>query len=361
MATGVHRSDIDKLMRVASRERFSVNGTMLSVSSDEPSFTAFAARLLASHVVESDTTPDVHIHLDGMNRRRDSVIGETERREWSRVDRGVWHAEEGVYSESTSFSTLCRRDALGALTVRGNYRMRPDRRLRQLWNSGVRSNELLKVYRHFVLGALFAHQEECLGYVPLHAAVVTREDRTLVLSGLSGVGKSTLALFGAGEDGWRLVADNYVLHRKTTVAGIVEGVRLSARSKELIGRDRLERVLGQATGLEVANRKVYSVSDPMLDRYSVSDVFVVKQGAKTEIREVGDVEMGVILRRIHAYLGEFTSPMGLLFPTRAASYELLRESWGGLAGGRRCWILTIGDKESLASTWGRMADALQLL
>jgi HprK-related kinase A len=47
-------------------------------------------------------------------------------------------------------------------------------------------------------------------YLLLHAAVVEREGRALVLTGESGAGKSTLAAL-LGERGWRLMGDEFAL------------------------------------------------------------------------------------------------------------------------------------------------------
>lgn len=47
-------------------------------------------------------------------------------------------------------------------------------------------------------------------YLLLHAAVVERESRALILTGESGAGKSTLAAL-LGEHGWRLMGDEFAL------------------------------------------------------------------------------------------------------------------------------------------------------
>jgi hypothetical protein len=78
---------------------------------------------------------------------------------------------------------------------------------------------------------------------PLHAAGVALDGRALVLAGLPGCGKSTLATSFLGAPGAELLADNLVLHDGSRVFGCFEPLLLDARSRaELAARIPLSPV-----------------------------------------------------------------------------------------------------------------------
>lgn len=78
------------------------------------------------------------------------------------------------------------------------------------------------------------HLEAAAAAHPLHAAAVAFGDRALVLAGLPGGGKSSLALGLLGTNGGELLSDNVILHSGTQVQGCFEPLLLDARTRALV-------------------------------------------------------------------------------------------------------------------------------
>jgi hypothetical protein len=72
------------------------------------------------------------------------------------------------------------------------------------------------------------------GAVAVHAACVRRHGRTVLVSGLGGAGKSTLALALLDGDGTAMLSDNLVLLERDRVRGVPELVRRDERSRSLL-------------------------------------------------------------------------------------------------------------------------------
>lgn len=100
-------------------------------------------------------------------------------------------------------------------------RLEPDKPLRRWFKPSVaiHGDYILPeaaplALRHGLLAAeMGMNLQMALGqrrYLLLHAAVVEREGRALILTGESGAGKSTLAAL-LGEHGWRLMGDEFAL------------------------------------------------------------------------------------------------------------------------------------------------------
>lgn len=123
-------------------------------------------------------------------------------------------------------------------------RLEPDRPLRR-WikpSVAIRGDYSLPeaaplALRHGLLAAeMGMNLQMALGqrrYLLLHAAVVEREGKALILTGESGAGKSTLAAL-LGEHGWRLMGDEFALLDLTT--GLVHAFpRLISLKNKAIG------------------------------------------------------------------------------------------------------------------------------
>jgi hypothetical protein len=72
------------------------------------------------------------------------------------------------------------------------------------------------------------------GWVPVHAAGVRRGERSIVVAGLGGSGKTTLALALLDGDDTALLADNIVVVGEQGVRGVPELVRRDTRSESLL-------------------------------------------------------------------------------------------------------------------------------
>ena len=73
------------------------------------------------------------------------------------------------------------------------------------------------------------------GWHALHGGAVADEGRALVLAGMPGCGKSTLAVTMLGRPGWSMLSDNIVLYNAYRVLALPEVLLLDARSRERAG------------------------------------------------------------------------------------------------------------------------------
>ncbi|TMA35622.1 MAG: hypothetical protein E6J75_05270 [Deltaproteobacteria bacterium] len=80
---------------------------------------------------------------------------------------------------------------------------------------------------------------------PLHAAGVAIDGRALVLAGLPGAGKSTLATSLLAVPGAELLADNVVLHDGRQIYGCFEPLLLDEQSRSWLGQRQTLRALGR--------------------------------------------------------------------------------------------------------------------
>jgi hypothetical protein len=107
----------------------------------------------------------------------------------------------------------------------------------------LRRNRLSTLAYYAVYYPVWWHLEARGSAHPLHAAAVAIDGRALLLAGLPGCGKSTLAGTLLGAPGVELLSDNIVLHDGARVFGCFEPLLLDAETRSWLGqRVRLEPV-----------------------------------------------------------------------------------------------------------------------
>lgn len=94
---------------------------------------------------------------------------------------------------------------------------------------------LFKLMYYAVYYPLVWHFGQSRGWGLLHASAVERDGRSIILSGLGGVGKSTLALSLMADPSFRFISDNLILHDEERIYALPEPVRLDASSLAAIG------------------------------------------------------------------------------------------------------------------------------
>ena len=108
----------------------------------------------------------------------------------------------------------------------------PLRRLYKRVVVGVRPHDLLEslIWYAVLYPGLLA--SEWRGRYPLHASAVVKDGRAIVLFGLPGAGKSTVAAALRGS-GFALLSDNLVTVGPKGIWPVPEPIKLDARSREL--------------------------------------------------------------------------------------------------------------------------------
>jgi hypothetical protein len=110
----------------------------------------------------------------------------------------------------------------------------PLRRLYKRVVVGVRPHDLLEGLISYAVLYPGLLASEWRGRYPLHASAVVKDGRAIVLLGLPGAGKSTLAAALRGS-GFVLLSDNLVTVGPEGIWPVPEPVKLDARSRELAG------------------------------------------------------------------------------------------------------------------------------
>ncbi len=120
---------------------------------------------------------------------------------------------------------------------------------------------------------------------PIHAAGVETPLGVVLLAGASGVGKSTLAVALAAEDGHRLLSDSFVLHRATAVTAVPEPILLDRRSQAWLGpRAQILVPLGEKYLLD---RRGFRVSQEKRSvGGQVTAILFPRRGARTYMRAI---------------------------------------------------------------------------
>ena len=249
-------------------------------------------------------------------------------------------------------------DGIADFTVR----LEPDGALRR-WlrpSVAIRGDYMLPeaaplALRHGLLAAeMGMNLQMALGqrrYLLLHAAVVERGGRALILTGESGAGKSTLAAL-LGERGWRLMGDEFALidpatgllhpfpravSLKNEAIGLFPDLTAERWGPSLAGTPK-----GTIRHLRPSPDAILRMTEPARPAL----LLFPRYGLKEEVREIGQAEIFVRMTQAstnYVNLGEagFTALTGFVgkTPARAVDYPdgpsamaLVERLWQELAG-----------------------------
>ena len=111
--------------------------------------------------------------------------------------------------------------------------------------SALRRSRLSTLTYYAVYYPVWWHLESRAAGHPLHAAGVAIDGRALVLAGLPGAGKSTLAASLLTVPGAELLADNVVLHDGRQIYGCFEPVLLDEQTRAWLPQPPPLRALGR--------------------------------------------------------------------------------------------------------------------
>lgn len=230
-------------------------------------------------------------------------------------------------------------DGIPEFTVR----LEPDKPLRR-WikpSVAIRGDYILPeaaplALRHGLLAAeMGMNLQMALGqrrYLLLHAAVVERDGKALLLTGESGAGKSTLAAL-LGENGWRLMGDEFAL--LDPVTGLVHAFpRLISLKNRAIGlfsdaaMDRQGPLLEATPKGAIRHLRPSSDAIARMDEPSCPSLLLFPRfGFERAVRTMGEAEVFIRLTQAstnYVALGEagFNALTGFVLstPARAIDY-----------------------------------------
>jgi hypothetical protein len=151
---------------------------------------------------------------------------------------------------------------------------------------------------------------------PLHAGGVALHGQGLLLAGLPGAGKSTVAAAFLGVAGAELLSDNVVLHDDTQLFGCFEPLLLDAGAR---------RALGEVPGLRPLGRRHVFARDAFTAPHRTAGVplaaaVLLARGPETRLVRLGARELARMLLAINEAAKEvrryhvFASILGLVEP-----------------------------------------------
>lgn len=175
---------------------------------------------------------------------------------WERLDRDLYRNNASLaWHRIEDFRALTLRARLreDGLDLAGEYHFSlgatplRDRIRRMLYprrTADLRRRRFTTLLYYLVYYPAFWWHERYGGYHPIHAAGVELDGRVILLAGPSGVGKSTLAVALAAEEGGRLLGDTFVLHDGLHVLPVREPLLIDEAARQWLGRRSaiLERI-----------------------------------------------------------------------------------------------------------------------
>ncbi len=294
---------------MSATSTFRFHGVTLRLESQVAAFADYVGSALEPFRVDDQAKADIVASLEWVEGSPASTLKEAfADAGWShRPDRDLYLGEgRGYWLRIDDFTDLhlAIRFVDGRLDLVGRYyfslakgrgwdrfqRWRHKGRLETL-RARRFSTLLYYVFYHPVLWRLSRFD----GLHVLHAGAVATPDGAVVLAGMPGCGKSTLAVALLGQPACRLLSDNLVLHDGARVWGCPELLLLDANSRRLAGpgADRLV-----PTGeRRVFSRDAYRVADLELRAQPVAAVFHVERAVVSATRELNASESGA---RLHA-------------------------------------------------------------
>lgn len=149
---------------------------------------------------------------------------------------GAWIQDNNLYWSSPRANIHFRQIEQNHFLIRAHYQERPDHSIRRmLWHQKVYLyNNYQVILRLLVYAPLFWLFEQQNGYFVIHGAGISGNGRNIILAGLNGIGKTSLALAFAAN-GYQFLGDNYLLHDANTIYAFPESIRISEKAARTFG------------------------------------------------------------------------------------------------------------------------------
>jgi hypothetical protein len=209
------------------------------------------------------------------------------------------------------------------------------------------------------------HLERSRGWGMLHAsAVVMPSGRAVMLTGMGGVGKSTLGLSLLSRPGARLISDNLLFHDEKRIYSCPEPVRLDAAAFEGISGGGVQPERSALP--ETAHPKpTYRVGEGRrADAASPGAVLILRFSEEPGADPIDPTRAAEMLRAGNDLAREIedyrpcASLLTMMAAERGKPPRAPGASLENLLKGSRCMIFRIGNGESVAETTARVAAVL---
>jgi len=339
-----------------------LHGTWLTIESDQEAFLEYAAQHLAGWLASPTDRPDVRVRLHW---NKDLMPALTHDGRYYRLGRRLLLSDnEIIQPEMLALPGLQLHSRLSAegLAIDAAF-IAPSRRLKLgLGGHADRERIYATLIYYLVYFPLLWHIERSRRWFPLHASAVAWPQGALILSGLGGVGKSTLTLAFLDDPAAHLLSENLILHDETWVYAFPEPIHLDARSRELLSHlnGRL-----QLTGQVYSHgRQSYQVPASARVQSAKPRLFcLLRQGKELSLRPVPTAEAVEIVlssdtlaKEVNEYAQQ-AAALNLLSP-QAGQLERRVKALQKLLQGVTCYELTVrpGDplERATAAVRGRL-------
>ncbi len=204
--------------------------------------------------------------------------------------------------------------------------------------------------------------ERTRGWGLAHASAVTLPSgATAMLSGMGGVGKSTLAMALLSHPGARLLSDNLLLHDDERIYAMPEPLRLDESAVAGVGEE----------GVELARSKLPLTAHPKptwtvgaartIPAATPTALFFLRFGSQPAMIPIDPDKASQLLSCGNDLAREIKDyrPCSALLSMIAAESGAIpaapRAAMARLVSTARCYIVTIGAGESIAATAGRLS------
>lgn len=334
---------------------FSIHGTWLTLESNNADFLAYTGEHLAALASPKVGVPEIQVRLQWGQELmpvQASING------YHRLgQRFLMGDHEIIQTQVLTLPGLQLRTSLSATNISMEAAFQPHskRKLIPGWGGKPSQQQIFAaLIGHLVYFPLLWHIERTREWYPIHASAVAWPQGAVLLSGLEGVGTTTLTLAFLSDPNARLLSQNLILHDKTQVYAFPEPIHLDDQSLKLLGglNGRLK-----PTGRAISrHRKRYevSVSDRVLSAVPRL-LFTLRQGKGLGLRLMSVQEAlevllssDVLVKELNEYEQQ-AAALNLLSP-RAGSLQQRAETLGKLLKQVTCYELTFKPADDLRGT-----------
>jgi len=295
---------------LSSRACFELHGVRVRLDSELAAFTEYARAALEPYLVEDQGRFDIRSRLQWRESPpppRDAKAGGFEGMVWNRrPDRDLYIGEAGAQwlriDDFTDFQLqLAMKERCVELTGRYFFHLTRGGAVESLQRLRHRAqlDELRGRRFSTLLYYLFYHPllwwlSRGAGWQVLHAGAVATRIGAVVLVGMPGCGKSTLAVAMLAAPDQRLLSDNLVLHDGERVMACPELLLLDERSRRIAGAGTRRLV---ATGEKrVFARDAYRIADAELAPQSAGVLLHVERASEFQLKPLVPRESAARLR-----------------------------------------------------------------
>ena len=369
-------------MSSSSPQRIELCGVTVDVETDH----ADLARYLRGHFGQvqapdaTSATADVSVRVRWTEGPRETARPETVFPDWpvdTMIDRHVYVGPNRVvWLRVDDVPALALASEHGGPTRRFDlrfhfslgsqgWRERLKRAVYRQKVSALRRSRLSTLTYYAVYYPVWWHLESRAAGHPLHAAGVAMDGRALVLAGLPGAGKSTLAASLLTVPGAELLADNVVLHDGRQIYGCFEPVLLDEQTRAWLPQPPPLRALGRR---HVFKRDAYHAPH-RTDGLPPGAAVILARGRETRLTPIDSAvcarsllainEVAKEVRRYHV-LGAI---LGMVEPAAQAEAHERAARLERLLAGIPCYVLEVREGapgEAVAALRDMMTPARQI-